>query len=184
MSVLALPLIDPTAAPEPVAATLADVQRRYGFVPNLYRVLAHAPNALDTYLAVSETFQRGTLSATERNVVLLTASRVNGCRYCVAVHSAVGDMQRDDPAVIAAIRDGAPIGDARLQALRHLTERLVEARGRVDEAEIADFVEAGFRPEQVLEVLVGITLKTLSNYTNHLAETPLDAVFQGRAWAP
>lgn len=181
MSQLSLPLVGLDNASEPARTTLANIQARYGFVPNLYRIFANAPIAADAYLAVSDAFGRGTLSATERNVVLLAASRENGCHYCVAVHSAVADMQKDPPHVTEALRSGQPIDDARLEALRRLTEALVRGRGHVD-GEIRSFVNAGYQPAQVLEVLVGITLKTLSNYTNHLAEPPLDAAFAGRAW--
>lgn len=182
MSALPLPLIDPATAPVAVWTTLQNVEKSYGFLPNLYREFAHAPIALDTYLAVSDIFGRGTLSATERNVVLLTVSRANGCKYCVAVHSTVNDMQKVDASITAAIRDGKPIGDERLEALRVLTDTLVSERGHASEGVIQRFLAAGFTPGQVLEVLVGISLKTLSNYTNHLVATPLDPVFQARAW--
>lgn len=184
MSALTLPLLDPSNAPEPVAATLASLQKRYGFLPNLYRAFANAPAALDAYLAISEVFQRSTLSATERNVVLLTAARENGCTYCVAVHSTVADMQKDNPAVTDAIRDGRPIDDRKLESLRLLAASLVRERGHAPKSVISGFVAAGYSEAQVLEVLVGVTLKTLSNYTNHLAEPPLDAAFAARTWAP
>lgn len=183
MSALSLPLLSPETAPEPVADTLRGLHARYGFLPNLYRELAHAPPALQGYLALSDAFGKGTLSATERNVVLLSASRANGCRYCVAVHSTVADMQRDDAANTAAIREGRPPADARLEALRRLTTALVEQRGHADQ-EVVAFLAAGFSEAQVLEVPVGIALKTLSNYANHLLETPLDGAFAPRAWTP
>jgi uncharacterized peroxidase-related enzyme len=183
MPTLDLPLVDPETAPVPVGARLKELGKRFGFLPNLYREFAHAPIALEAYLAVSEQFHKGTLTATERNVVMLATSRANGCRYCVAVHSTVADMQKDDPAVTAAIREGIPIADGRLEALRRLTEALVSQRGHA-EAEVRAFLEAGYRKEQVLEVLVGVAMKTLSNYTNHLVETPLDPAFAARAWKP
>lgn len=182
MTQLALPLVDPDQAPEPARTALAEVRKRYGFIPNLYRVFANAPIALDAYLAVSDGFQRGTLSALKRNVVLLAVSRENGCRYCVAVHSTVADMQQDSTLVTDAIRNGRPIDDPKLEALRRLAQALVRDRGHVSELEIEDFLAAGYKPAQVLEVLVGVQLKTLSNYVNHLASTPLDDVFAKRAW--
>lgn len=184
MPKLNLPLLDSKTAPEEVRPTLAGVEKRYGFVPNLYRVFANAPVALESYLALSDCFQHGTLTPTERNTVLLAASRENGCRYCVAVHSAVADMQKDPPQHIAALRDDRPLDDPKLEALRRLTRALVRGRGHVGDDDLAAFFGAGYLPAQVLEVLVGVTLKTLSNYTNHLAETPLDGAFAARAWSP
>ena len=183
MAQLQLPFVDPATAPEAVRTIFATVEKNYGFLPNLYRYFANAPIALEAYLAVVGIFQRGTLSATERNVVLLAAARENGCRYCVAVHSTVADMQKDDAAVTEAIRTGAPIADPKLEALRRLTDALVRGRGHA-RAEVDAFLAAGYQPGQVLEVLVGITAKTLSNYTNHLVDPPLDAVFAARAWTP
>lgn len=183
MSKLELPVQDPAVVAEPARTTLANIQKQYGFVPNLYRVFSNAPPALDAYLAINAVFQKTSFNATERNVILLAASRENGCRYCVSVHSIVADMQKDSTAITDAIRDGRPIDDARLEALRKLTQALVAGRGHAD-AEIQAFIDAGYRPEQVLEVLVGVTLKTLSNYTNHVARPPLDQAFSARAWAP
>jgi uncharacterized peroxidase-related enzyme len=184
MATLNLPLQSSQDATEPVRATLQDVQKRYGFIPNLYRIFANAPVALNAYLSVSDIFQGGTLSATERNVILLVASRENECRYCVAVHSTVADMQKDPADVTAAIREDRPIDDPRLEALRRFTEEVVRGRGQVEEQMITAFLSAGYQRAQALEVLVGVMLKTLSNYTNHLAKTPLDPVFAGRVWTP
>ena len=184
MANLKLPLLDSKTAPEGVRTTLADVEKKYGFIPNLYRVFAHAPSALDSYLALSDAFQRGTLSPTERNIVLLAVSRENGCQYCVAVHSTVADMQKDPPHHTDAIRNDVPIDDRKLEALRRFTQAVVRERGNLDADQVQAFLDAGYQAHQVLEILVGVTMKTLSNYTNHLAEPPLDQAFAGRAWKP
>lgn len=181
MAILPLTPLDPATASEPARTALASVQKQYGFTPNLYRVFANAPVSIDAYQALSAAFARGTLDATERNVVALAVSRENGCHYCVAVHSTVADMQKDRSSITDAIRDGRPVDDRKLEALRQLAQALVRGRGRAD-AEVRAFLEAGYRAEQVLEVLVGIAMKTLSNYTNHLVETPLDDVFAKRKW--
>lgn len=181
MATLPLTLVDPATASEPARSALESVQKLYGFTPNLYRMFANAPIAVDAYLSISAAFGRGSLNATERNVVALAVSRENDCHYCVAVHSTVADMQKDPPSVTDAIREGRPIDDAKLEALRQLAQALVRGRGHA-EAEVTAFLKAGYKAEQVLDVLVGIAMKTLSNYTNHLVETPLDDVFAKRKW--
>lgn len=183
MSQLELPLVENASASEPVRETLEKVAKKYGFVPNVYRVFAHSPAALNSYLAISEQFQTGTLTATERNVVLLAAAVENECRYCVAVHSTVADMQKDAPQITEAVRTGAAIDDHKLEAVRSLAQALVRGRGHAGD-KVRAFIDAGYQPAQVLEVLVGITLKILSNYTNHLCEIPLDDAFKNRAWEP
>jgi uncharacterized peroxidase-related enzyme len=181
MSRLPLDPLTPDTAPEPAASTLKKTQEGYGFLPNLYTYFAHAPGLLQGYLSLSKLLAEGTLNATERNVVMLAASRENECLYCVAVHSTIADMQKDDSAITDAIRSGAPIADAKLEALRRLTQALVRDHKNSD-AEVEAFLNAGYEAHQVLEVVLGVGMKTLSNITNHLVQTPLDTAFQARKW--
>ncbi len=175
---------DRETAPQGSAGSLANAEQAYGFVPNLLGVFAESPAALKSYLALGEQFEQSSFSATERQVILITASRLNGCSYCVAAHSTVAGMQKVPEAVIAALRNDLPFEDARLQALREFTTSVVEKRGWVTQEDIAAFVEAGYSNAQILEVILGVTMKTLSNYTNHLADTALDDAFADRAWSP
>lgn len=175
---------DANSAPEPARPVLASLANKYKFLPNLYGVFAEAPAALNAYLAIAEQFEATSLSTVERNVVLLTTSRANVCTYCVAVHSTVAGMQDVPPAVVEAIRTDRPIDDPRLEALRRLTREVVDKRGWPDGAAVEAFRAAGYGNAQLLEVLVGVTLKTLSNYTNHIAKPPLDSAFAARAWEP
>ncbi|MEM9555359.1 MAG: carboxymuconolactone decarboxylase family protein [Acidobacteriota bacterium] len=171
-------------APEAARETLDSVGAAYGFVPNLFGILANAPAAVEGYAALSKIFGKSSFSPAEQQTVLLTASRVNGCTYCMAAHTGVAKMSKVPDAVIDALRDGGPItSDAKLEALRVFTLAVVEKRGWLDQADVDAFLAAGFAREQVLDVVLGVTLKTLSNYTNHVTDTPLDERFQGFAWS-
>ncbi len=139
---------------------------------------------LKAYTTVSSLFDESSLSATERQIVLLATSVENGCPYCVAAHSAISAMQRVPADIVAALREGSPIRDPQLEALRRFTTTMVESRGWPSERETRSFMEAGYGRRQVLEVVLGIGLKTLSNYTNHVASTPLDTAFTAMEWAP
>jgi AhpD family alkylhydroperoxidase len=154
-----------------------------GFVPNLLGVMAEAPPLLEAYLTLTGILEKTSLTPAERQLVLLTVSRTNDCHYCIPAHIFLAEKAGLAPEAIAAIRDGRTIGDPRLEALRRLTEGLVQGRGRVAPEEVGAFLAAGFSRAQVLEVVLGVGLKTLSNYTNHLAETPIDAPFQKYAAA-
>lgn len=116
-------------------------------------------------------------------VVLLTTSFTNRCSYCMAAHCAIAAMQGVEPETVAALRDGRALSAPRLEALRSFTAQVVEARGWVDDEALAGFLAAGYSRSQSLEVVLGVAMKTLSNYANHLAETPLDDVFRGQAWS-
>ncbi|MHC4838288.1 MAG: carboxymuconolactone decarboxylase family protein [Planctomycetota bacterium] len=100
----------------------------------------------------------------------------------MAAHSTVAAGKGMPEDVLDALRAGTPIADAKLEALRVFTEAMVRERGEVAGAPLQAFLEAGYAPAQALEVVTGVAMKTISNYVNHFAETPLDAPFAGRKW--
>ena len=145
---------------------LEKVKKGFGFIPNLFAAFSNSPVLLEGYLGLDAVYSRGTLSAAERQLVLLTASVVNECAYCVAAHSTLSKGMLKVPAtVVAAVRAGQPVADAKLNALVNLTRELVQSRGHVAAATIQSFLNAGYRNDQIGEVLIGVALKTLSNYT-------------------
>ena len=170
-------------APEAAREVLAQVRKKFGFVPNLLGNMAHSPALLKAYLTVSSLLDESSLTPTERQVVLLAASAENNCGYCVAAHTAIAAMQKVPQDAVDAIRNRRPIADAKLEALRRYAEETVETRGWPSEATRKRFFDAGYSASQALEVVLGIGMKTLSNYTNHLAGTELDAQFAPAAWA-
>lgn len=172
------------SAPAAAKDLLQQTQQNFGFVPNLIAVMASSPTITEAYLNVAEIFSRSGLSATEQQVVLLTVSHYHECRYCMAAHTAIASMQSVDADVVQAIREGHAITDSKLEALRQFTHLVVEKRGWLAEEEIQAFIEVGYNRSQMLDILVGVAQKTLSNFTNHLANTPLDAAFSEVAWQP
>ncbi|MBB3059909.1 carboxymuconolactone decarboxylase family protein [Microbulbifer rhizosphaerae] len=175
----------PESAPEDARDVLEKAQAQMGFVPGLYAGLANAPAALDAYLAVSDYFSRTSLSPEEQQVVLLAASVVNGCDFCVAAHSMIAkQMAGVAEPVVAALRDGGQPQDPKLAALAEFTRAVVSERGWVREhPAFRAFLDAGYRPEQALEVILGVAQKTLSNYANHLLQTPLDSALESERWS-
>lgn len=174
--------LDEKTAPQAVREVLAQVRKKFGFVPNLLGNMANAPSLLKAYLAVSTLFDESSLTPTERQVVLLAASAKNNCGYCVAAHTAIAAMQKVSQDAVDAARNRRPIADAKLEALRRFAEETVETRGWPSEATRKRFSDAGYSPSQALEVVLGIGMKTLSNYTNHLTGTALDEPFAPAAW--
>ena len=170
-------------APEASREGLAKAKRAFGFVPNMMGVLAASPAALDGLQALNGAFAQGSFSLKERELLLLAVSTVNGCTYCVPSHSAAAKAGGVSDEVIKAFREGKPIPDARLAALHGFATGVVEKRGWVAEAEVEAFIDAGFTQAQVLEVVLGVSLMTLTNYTNHIANVPLDAVLAPFRWS-
>jgi len=176
MSKILNPVTDQTA-PEASRPVLGAVRKAYGFVPNLLATFANSPTTLQGYTTLDGIWEKGTLTSVERQLVLLTASTENACGYCSAVHATVAKTLKADARTVSAVRSGAPIADAKLNALVALTRELVAARGHARQKTIDAFLAAGYTAPQVLEVLVGIALKTISNYLNHINPTEIDAPF-------
>jgi uncharacterized peroxidase-related enzyme len=166
-----------------VAAVLARAKAEQGKIFNMYARMANAPALLQTYFDGYTAFRNHSgFSPTEQEVILLTISRVNGCDYCVAAHSTVADMNKIPTEVTDAIRDGKPVPDPRLAALSTFTADFIYSRGALAAEQVDAFVQAGFTEADILNVLLAISVKTISNYANSLFHTPVDAVFAARTW--
>ena len=171
-------------APEAAKPLLAQAKASFGFIPNLVAVMAEAPGLLEAYQRVHELFANSSFSAEEKTVVWQTINVENACHYCVPAHTAIAKSMQVDDAITAALRDGTPLPTARLEALRTFTLQVVRQRGHLSEAEVQAFLDAGYSQRNVLEVILGYSQKIMSNYTNHLANTPVDKVFEKFAWSP
>lgn len=170
-------------APEKSVPVLDSAEKAFGFIPNLIGTLAESPAAVKAYLTLNGIFDESSFTPAERQVTLLAASRYNECHYCIAAHSVVAEMQNVPQQVIDAIRNDQPIEDVKLEALRRFTTQVVDKRGWVSEEEVQAFLQAGYRQQQVLEIILGVSLKTLSNYVNHITRTPVDDAFAAKAWS-
>ena len=165
-------------APEDSKPVLENIQKSFGFIPNLMAIFANNPTVLRGYLALDAFYEKGSFTPRERQLILLAASVENHCNYCAAAHSTVAKGALHTPAeVVAAIRDNAPVPDKKLNALVALVKELVRERGRAKDQTIQTFIAAGYKKEQVMELLLGIALKTISNYLDHISPAPVDQAF-------
>jgi uncharacterized peroxidase-related enzyme len=166
-------------APAESRPTLQNIRKAFGFVPNLMATFANSPTTLHGYLALDAVWEKGTFTPQERNLVLLAASVANECGYCIAAHStALKGFLKTPAEVVAAVRAGKPLPDAKQNALVAFTREIVNQRGHVSEATLNAFLSAGYAAPQAMEVLLGVALKTVSNYLDHFNPAPLDAAFQ------
>ena len=178
-----LPLRTIEDAHEEAKERLIAAEARNGFLPNLLRVLANAPVALETYQTVSGINARASLSLAEREVVQITAAALHGCGFCVAGHTAIAYKQAGlDRAVVEALRALGPVPDARLEAVARFTTAVIASRGKVEEAEFDAFRAAGFSDQAALEVVLGVSLATLCNFANNLGAPPLNPQLEPHRW--
>ncbi|MEO7031366.1 MAG: carboxymuconolactone decarboxylase family protein [Herbaspirillum sp.] len=173
MSRIAIQTVD--SAPAEAKERLQMAQRNSGFLPNLLGVLANAPTALEAYQVVSGINARTSFSPAEREVIQITAATRNGCDFCVAGHTAIARKKIAMPEdLIEALRHTKALSDPKLNALARFTLAVIEHRAQVSDQDLADFHQVGYTDANVIEVILGVSLATLCNYTNVLARTPIN----------
>lgn len=170
------------SAPEASKPFFDATEEKFGFTPNLIEVLAESPQATEAYLTLNGLLENSSLDPVEQQVVLLSVSFENGCDYCMAAHTVVAGMTDAPEEVVEALRAGDSLPDPKLDALSSFTRKVVRERGWVGDEAIRDLLEAGYSRATVLDVVLGVAMKTLSNYTNHMAGTELDEPFRDAAW--
>lgn len=177
-------LHDQTSAPEEAKPLLEKSEAAFGMIPNLHAVMAESPQLLEAYQRLHELFQNSSFDSDEITVVWQAINVENGCHYCVPAHTAIAKSMGVDDAISTALRDRTSLPNARLEALRDFTLKVVRDRGNLDDASVQAFLDAGFTRQNILDVILGYAQKVMSNYTNHFAQTPVDKPFQKFSWDP
>lgn len=149
-----------------------NLQKGLGFVPNLYAYYAKNETALGDYLALQN--RKSTLRAKEREVVNLVTSQINDCRYCQSAHTALGKMNGFSDEQILEIRGGSASFDTKLDALAKFTKSVVDNRGRASQEAKDNFFEAGYSEANMIDVVVVVGDKTISNYLHNLTGFEID----------
>lgn len=170
-------------APAATLPLFENSQKAFGRIPNLHAVMGTSPSLLEAYQVVHGLFMKTSLTADEQTVVWQTVNVEHECLYCVPAHTAVAHMMGVDNQLSDALRDNKPLPE-KLDALRQFTLKMVRQRGQVGDDDVNEFLEAGYSPQNILEVILGLSQKVMSNYVNHVALTPLDEPFQAFEWTP
>jgi uncharacterized peroxidase-related enzyme len=172
MSRISIPTVD--QAPAAAKPLLAAVQHQLGVTPNLMKLVAHSPAALEGYLSLSGALAKGKLSAQLRERIALTVAEYNGCDYCLSAHSYLAaNLAKVSASEIDAARDGRS-DDARIGAALAFARRVAEARGRVSDADLATLRAADFDEASIIEIVLNVALNVLTNYVNNVAATDID----------
>lgn len=171
-----------STAPDESKAMLAESKKTYGMIPNLHGVMAEAPGLLEAYKTIGDLFVNSSFDNDEITVVWQTINVEHACHYCVPAHTAIAKSMNVSDDISEALRNETPLPNARLEALRAFTLNVIRGRGNVDDKAVRAFLEAGYTKRQILEVILGISQKVMSNYTNHFAITPVDKPFQPFEW--
>lgn len=176
------PLHTAESAPKEAQANLQAAEEKMGFLPNLFAKMAEAPTLLEAYLTLDSIYANTSLSPVEQQAALLAISADNHCEFCVAAHTGGIKSAGADEEIIKDLRARNTPNDAKLAAVTRFARHLNAQRGWAEQTELDAFLEAGFTQQQVLELVIACALKTLSNYTNHVAGTPLNEELKSLAW--
>jgi alkylhydroperoxidase family enzyme len=167
----------PEASKELLSKLFAETGRN-GF----YAVLAESPETLKAYTQLHSLFMSTSFTDEERTVIWQTINVEQECTFCVPAHTAMAKHMKIDDKVSNALRDESPLPTAKLEALRSFTLEVVRTRGNASKAVIADFLKSGYTHQNILEVVLGLSQKIISNYTNHLAKTPMEEKYSQFSW--
>ncbi|UJR86005.1 carboxymuconolactone decarboxylase family protein [Sandaracinus amylolyticus] len=162
------------SAPEAARAILKATAGHAGFVPVAMARQAEAPLMLESFMRLQQTWRATSLDELSREVVAFVVAHEVGCELCDAFHAALlTQLGKTD--LLREIRSGAPLSDARLEAVRRFTKAVLATRGEVGDDELARFAAAGFDARAALEVVLGVSIYLLSTYANRLVRAPVDA---------
>ncbi|MFD2529896.1 carboxymuconolactone decarboxylase family protein [Polaribacter marinaquae] len=171
------------SAPADAKPLLENSQKAYGMIPGLHGVLAGSPQILQAYQTLHELFTQSSFNEEELTVVWQAINVEHSCHYCVPAHTGIANMMKVDENITEALRNETPLESSKLEALRTMTLAIVKNRGNVTQADLDAFYVAGYQEKHVLDIILGLSQKTISNYTNHIANTPVDAAFEKFAWS-
>ncbi|WNC93855.1 carboxymuconolactone decarboxylase family protein [Paraburkholderia sp. FT54] len=170
------------SAPAQSKPVLQQLQQTFGFIPNIAGTMAESPVLISAFIQLFQKVHSGTFTEAQIQTLLLTNAVTNACTWAVAFHTALALNEGLNSADIEAIRAGRPPADRKHAALSMLTKTAIEKRGHLDGHDVSAFLEAGFRRDQVLEVLAVAAASTITNYVGSITQPPLEAQFQVHAW--
>ncbi len=180
MSTFQIHTID--SAPEPSRPVLRQLQQNFGLIPNIAGAMAESPVLIGGFIGIFQKVHSGTFTEAQIQTLLLTNAVTNACSWAVAFHTALALKEGLSSADVEAIRDGRKPADKKHAALSMLTKTAIEKRGHLSDHKVNQFIEAGFRKDQVLEVLTVLAASAITNYTGNITKPALEAPFREHAW--
>ena len=174
---------DSDSAPEDAKPLLKKSKDEFGMIPNLHGVMAEAPTVLEGYQQLHELATKTSFSKEELTVVWQSINVEHACHYCVPAHTAIAKSMEVSDDISEALRDEQALPDDKLEVLRSTTLALLRNRGKLTDSEQDNFYSAGYENQQLMEIVLVMAQKVMSNYINHLADTPVDEPFKKFNWA-
>lgn len=177
-------IYDKDSAPDDARPLLKKSEEDFGMIPNLHGVMAEAPTLLEGYQKLHDLAQKTSFNKDELTVVWQTINVENECHYCVPAHTGIAKNMGVSDALIDALRNDEALENDKLRVLKHAVLSIIRNRGRIDDDSLSEFFNVGYERQQLLEIVLIYAQKIMSNYTNHMANTPVDEAFEAFKWNP
>jgi alkylhydroperoxidase family enzyme len=175
---------DAASAPESAQPLLQNSLNAFGMIPNLHGVMAESPVLLEGYQILHGLAQKTSFDKDELTVVWQSINVEHACHYCVPAHSGIAKSMGVSEGVNEALRDETALPSEKLNILRTTTLEILRSRGHLSAETKQAFFAAGYSNQQILDIILVLSQKVMSNYVNHLADTPVDDAFKPFAWEP
>jgi uncharacterized peroxidase-related enzyme len=161
-------------APAASRPLLEGVKKTLGSVPNLFRLVAVSPAALEGYLGMFGALGKGELPAPTRERIALAVAEINGCSYCLSAHTYLGkNLAKLDDAEMTANRNGAS-NDPKADAAVKFAAKVARERGHIGEDDLRSVKMAGYSDGQIIEIVQHVALNIWTNYLNEVLKTDVD----------
>ena len=162
---------DAPAASRPM---LDAVKKQLGVAPNVFRLVATSPAALEGYVGLLGALGQGALPAPTRERIALAVAEINGCSYCLSAHTYLGrNLAKLDDAEMTANRHGAS-NDLKADAAVRFAAKVARERGHIGDDDLRAVRMAGYSDAQIIEIVQHVALNTWTNYINEVAKTDVD----------
>ena len=164
------------SAPEGSKELLEGVEKQFGFIPILFGYTAEAPAVLKTLTTLMDLASQTSFTPAQQQIAALAVSTENDCINCMTGHCFLGQMEKANDQTLNSLyaHHSFDIEDPKDRALAKFAQSVVKNRGRQPKEDVEAFLAAGFTKEQIFEVMLIVGYKTLTNYTNHLTDSPAD----------
>lgn len=169
-------------APKGADVILAGAKKNFGFLPEPLARMAESPAIVEAFMSANGIFGKTSLTPLEREVLVMRVATGHGCEYCVAMHTGLLKKVGAADELIEKLRSRDTLNDAHLQAMIDFVDELQLTHGAVRDESLQAFLDAGYTKQQSLEVVLGISVYTMSTYANRLTKAPLDDAFEKFRW--
>jgi len=165
--------LTPDQVPAASKPTLDAISKGIGFTPNMMATFAASPIAFNAWAALLGSLSKA-LDVRTRDSIGLAVSEVNGCDYCLTVHSFTAEHMAKLPAEDIILARKGHANDPKRDAAVQFARRVIETRGKVGDADLQAVRDAGYTEANIMEIVALVAMYSLTNFFNNVFDPEKD----------